>query len=110
MRSPLGKRNGGLASVHPVELLGAVQREAVERAEIDPGAVGQVIGGCVTQTGEQTFDIARSAWLTAGLPIEVAGTTVDAQCGSSQQATNLAAACSSGRGSSTSRSPAASSR
>jgi acetyl-CoA C-acetyltransferase len=92
VRSPLGKRNGGLASVHPVELLGAVQHEAVERAGIDPGAVGQVIGGCVTQTGEQTFDIARSAWLTAGLPIEVAGTTVDAQCGSSQQATNLAAA------------------
>jgi acetyl-CoA C-acetyltransferase len=92
VRSPLGKRNGGLASVHPVELLGAVQREAVGRAGIDPGAVGQVIGGCVTQTGEQTFDIARSAWLTAGLPIEVAGTTVDAQCGSSQQATNLAAA------------------
>jgi acetyl-CoA C-acetyltransferase len=92
VRSPLGRRNGGLASVHPVELLGAVQREAVERAGIDPGAVGQVIGGCVTQTGEQTFDIARSAWLTAGLPIEVAGTTVDAQCGSSQQATNLAAA------------------
>ncbi|HEY6318086.1 MAG TPA: steroid 3-ketoacyl-CoA thiolase [Acidimicrobiia bacterium] len=92
VRSPLGKRNGGLASVHPVELLGAVQREAVGRAGIDPSAVGQVIGGCVTQTGEQTFDIARSAWLTAGLPIEVAGTTVDAQCGSSQQATNLAAA------------------
>ena len=92
VRSPLGRRNGGLASVHPVELLGAVQRAAVERAGIDPGAVGQVVGGCVTQTGEQTFDIARSAWLTAGLPIEVAGTTVDAQCGSSQQATNLAAA------------------
>jgi len=92
VRSPLGRRNGGLASVHPVELLGAVQRETIERAGIDPGAVGQVVGGCVTQTGEQTFDIARSAWLTAGLPIEVAGTTVDAQCGSSQQATNLAAA------------------
>jgi acetyl-CoA C-acetyltransferase len=92
VRSPLGRRNGGLASVHPVELLGAVQRETVERAGMDPGAVGQVVGGCVTQTGEQTFDIARSAWLTAGLPIEVAGTTVDAQCGSSQQATNLAAA------------------
>ena len=91
VRSPLGRRNGGLATVHPVELLGAVQRAAVERAGIDPDAVGQVIGGCVTQTGEQTFDIARSAWLTAGLPIEVAGTTVDAQCGSSQQATNLAA-------------------
>ncbi|HWW45093.1 MAG TPA: steroid 3-ketoacyl-CoA thiolase [Acidimicrobiia bacterium] len=92
VRSPLGRRNGGLASVHPVELLGAVQRETVTRAGIDPGAVGQVVGGCVTQTGEQTFDIARSAWLTAGLPIEVAATTVDAQCGSSQQATNLAAA------------------
>jgi acetyl-CoA C-acetyltransferase len=92
VRSPLGRRNGGLASVHPVELLGAVQRETVARAGIDPGAVGQVVGGCVTQTGEQTFDIARSAWLTAGLPIEVAATTVDAQCGSSQQATNLAAA------------------
>ncbi len=92
VRSPLGRRNGGLASVHPVELLGAVQRAAIDRAGIDPGAVGQVIGGCVTQTGEQTFDIARSAWLSAGLPIEVAGTTVDAQCGSSQQATNLAAA------------------
>ena len=64
VRSPLGRRNGGLASVHPVELLGAVQRETIERAGIDPGAVGQVVGGCVTQTGEQTFDIARSAWPT----------------------------------------------
>ena len=92
VRSPLGRRNGGLASVHPVELLGAVQHAAVGRAGIDPSAVGQVIGGCVSQTGEQTFNVARSAWLTAGLPMEVAATTVDAQCGSSQQATNLAAA------------------
>jgi acetyl-CoA C-acetyltransferase len=64
----------------------------VQRSTIDPAAVGQVVAGCVTQTGEQTFDIGRTAWLTAGLPISVAGTTVDAQCGSSQQATNLAAA------------------
>jgi acetyl-CoA C-acetyltransferase len=92
VRSPLGKRNGGLATVHPAELLGAVQRAAVDRSGIDPSAIGQVVAGCVTQTGEQTFDIGRTAWLTAGLPIGVAGTTVDAQCGSSQQATNLAAA------------------
>ncbi len=92
VRSPLGRRKGGLATVHPADLLGAVQRAAVERSGIDPAAVGQVVAGCVTQTGEQTFDIARTAWLAAGLPLETAGTTVDAQCGSAQQATNLAAA------------------
>jgi acetyl-CoA C-acetyltransferase len=92
VRSPLGRRNGGLSTVHPADLLGTVQRAAVEQAGIDPSAIGQVIGGCVTQTGEQTFDIARTAWLGAGLPISVAATTVDAQCGSSQQATNFAAA------------------
>jgi len=92
VRSPLGRRNGGLASVHPADLLGAVQRAAIERSGIDPAAVGQVVGGCVSQVGEQTFNIARTAWLSAGLPLQVAGSTVDAQCGSSQQATNLAAA------------------
>jgi acetyl-CoA C-acetyltransferase len=92
VRSPLGRRNGGLASVHPADLLAAVQHAVVDRAGIDPAEVGQVIAGCVSQTGEQTFNIARTAWLSAGLPIEVAGTTVDSQCGSSQQATNLAAA------------------
>ncbi len=92
VRTPLGRRNGGLAGVHPAELLGAVQRAAIERSGIDPARVGQVVAGCVSQTGEQTFNIARTAWLTAGLPIEVAATTVDSQCGSSQQATNLAAA------------------
>jgi acetyl-CoA C-acetyltransferase len=91
VRSPLGKRNGGLATVHPVDLLGAVQRAAIERSGIDPEHVGQVIGGCVSQVGEQTFNTARNAWLAAGLPMSVAGTTVDSQCGSSQQATNLAA-------------------
>ncbi len=90
-RSPLGRRNGGLATVHPVDLLGRVQRAVIERSGIDPGLVGQVLGGCVSQVGEQTFNIARNAWLSAGLPLEVAGTTVDSQCGSSQQATNLAA-------------------
>jgi acetyl-CoA C-acetyltransferase len=92
VRTPLGKRNGGLATVHPAELLAAVSRAAVERSGIDPAEVGQVLAGCVSQVGEQTFDIARTAWLTAGFPIEVAGTTVDAQCGSSQQGTNLGAA------------------
>jgi acetyl-CoA C-acetyltransferase len=91
VRSPLGRRNGGLSTVHPADMLGAVQQAALERAGIDPGAVGQVIGGCVSQVGEQTFNIARTAWLSAGLPLEVAATTVDSQCGSSQQATNLAA-------------------
>lgn len=91
-RSPLGRRNGGLATMHPAELLGAVQRATIQRAGIDPAEVGQVVAGCVTQTGQQTFDIGRTAWLAAGLPEHVAATTVDSQCGSSQQATNLAAA------------------
>jgi acetyl-CoA C-acetyltransferase len=91
VRSPLGRRNGGLATVHPAVLLGAVQQAAVDRSGIDPLQIGQVIGGCVSQVGEQTFNIARTAWLSAGLPLEVAATTVDSQCGSSQQATNLAA-------------------
>jgi len=92
VRAPLGRRNGALATVHPADLLGLVQRTAIERAGIDPLEVGQVIGGCVSQVGEQTFNIARTAWLSAGLPLEVAGTTVDSQCGSSQQAANLATA------------------
>ena len=67
-RTPLGRRNGGLATVHPVDLLGTVQRAVIERSGIDPALVGQVIGGCVSQVGEQTFNIARNAWLSAGLP------------------------------------------
>jgi acetyl-CoA C-acetyltransferase len=90
VRSPLGRRNGGLSTVHPADLLGTVQLAALERCGIDPMDVGQVVGGCVSQVGEQTFNIARTAWLSAGLPLEVAATTVDAQCGSSQQATNMA--------------------
>jgi acetyl-CoA C-acetyltransferase len=90
-RSPIGRRGGGLSTLHPADLLGAVQKAVVERSGIDPAEVDQVVGGCVTQVGEQTFNIARTAWLAAGLPLTVAATTVDSQCGSSQQATNLGA-------------------
>jgi acetyl-CoA C-acetyltransferase len=92
VRTPVGKRNGGLSPAHPADVLGAVQRAAIERSGIAPEAVEQVIAGCVSQIGEQSFDIGRTAWLAAGLPKEVAATTVDTQCGSSQQATNLATA------------------
>ncbi len=90
VRTPIGRRGGGLSSVHPAELLGIVQRAIVERTGIDPGAIGQVVGGCVSQVGEQSFNITRTAWLAAGLPMSTAATTIDTQCGSSQQATNLA--------------------
>src|SRR3954468_2194875 len=90
VRTPIGRRGGGLSTVHPADLLGAVQKAAVERAGIDPAEIEQVVGGCVSQVGEQSFNIARTAWLAAGLPLTVAATTVDSQCGSSQQATNLA--------------------
>jgi acetyl-CoA C-acetyltransferase len=91
LRSPIGRRKGGLAGLHPAELLGSIQKATVERAGIDPGAVGQLVGGCVGQASEQAFNIARTAWLAQGLPEEVPATSVDAQCGSSQQATTLAA-------------------
>ncbi len=90
VRSPIGRRGGGLSSVHPAELLARVQRELIDRSGIDPAAVEQVVGGCVSQVGEQSFNVTRTAWLSAGLPLETAATTVDTQCGSSQQATNLA--------------------
>lgn len=90
VRSPIGRRNGGLSTVHPAELLGTIQAALVERSGIDPHEIGQVVGGCVSQVGEQSFNITRTAWLAAGLPMSVAATTVDTQCGSSQQATNLA--------------------
>ena len=90
LRSPIGRRKGGLAGVHPADLLSRVLGALVERTGIDPTEVGQVVGGCVSQVGEQSFNLTRTAWLTAGLPMETAATTVDTQCGSSQQATNLA--------------------
>ena len=92
VRTPIGRRGGGLASVHPVELLAQVQKNLVERTGLDPAEVDQVVGGCVSQVGEQSFNITRTAWLSAGLPLATAATTVDTQCGSSQQATNLATA------------------
>jgi acetyl-CoA C-acetyltransferase len=92
VRTPVGKRNGGLSSVHPIDLLGAVQTAAIQRSGIEASNVDQVVGGCVDQVGEQAMNVTRTAWLTAGLPLSVAATTVDAQCGSSQQATNLATA------------------
>ncbi len=91
VRTPIGRRNGGLAGVHPADLLGRVQRALVERSGVDPAVIDQVVGGCVSQIGEQSFNITRTAWLAAGLPLGTAATTVDTQCGSSQQATNLAA-------------------
>jgi acetyl-CoA C-acetyltransferase len=90
VRSPAGRRGGGLATIHAADLLGSVLRSLVERVGIDPAEVGQVVGGCVDQVGMQTFNVARTAWLTAGLPQSVPATTVDSQCGSSQQATTLA--------------------
>ena len=90
VRTPLGRRNGALAAMHSIDLLGLVQAEAIRRAGIDAALVGQVVGGCVGQVGMQTMNVTRNAWLTAGLPLEVAATTVDTQCGSSQQATSLA--------------------
>ena len=91
VRSPIGRRGGGLSTVHPADLLGAVQLAALQRCGLDAALVDQIIGGAVSQIGEQAFNIARTAWLTAGLPMSVPATTVDSQCGSSQQAASLAA-------------------
>jgi acetyl-CoA C-acetyltransferase len=90
VRSPIGRRNGGLSTVHPADLLATVLGELVTRSGIDPAQVGQVVTGCVSQVGEQSFNIGRTAWLSAGLPLTTPATTVDTQCGSSQQATNVA--------------------
>src|SRR5436309_8566565 len=90
VRTPTGRRNGGLSTMHSLDLLGSVQRDLFMRTGIDPTEVGQVVGGCVGQAGMQAMNVTRNAWLAAGLPIEVAASTVDSQCGSSQQATNLA--------------------
>jgi acetyl-CoA C-acetyltransferase len=91
VRAPIGKRNGGLRGIHATNLLGLALAELVKRANLDPGLVEQVVGGCVTQAGEQSANVTRHAWLGAGLPYRVAATTVDCQCGSSQQANHLVA-------------------
>ncbi len=88
-RTPIGKRTGWMSGFHATELLALSQKGVIERAGIDPKEVEQIVGGCVTKAGEQSFNITRNAWLAAGMPYETAGTTVDCQCGSSQQANNM---------------------
>jgi acetyl-CoA C-acetyltransferase len=91
VRTPVGKRGGGLAAVHPADLGAHVIRALVERNDLDPMTVEDVFFGCVDQLGPQAGDIARTAWLAAGYPEEIPGTTIDRQCGSSQQALHFAA-------------------
>src|SRR4051794_6333038 len=94
VRTPLGRgnqKNGDLRDVHPVVLAAHVLREVTERAKLDPKLVDDVVFGCVSQTGEQALNVARQAVLLAGFPVEVPATTVDRQCGSSQQAVHFAA-------------------
>ena|SRR5437764_3269349 len=91
VRTPIGKRRGLLAGMHAAELLGAAQHALLDRAGIDPALVEQVIGGCVTQAGEQGNNVTRTSWLHAGLPETTGATSIDAQCGSAQQAAHLIA-------------------
>ncbi|MFI1462915.1 steroid 3-ketoacyl-CoA thiolase [Nocardia carnea] len=90
-RTPIGKRNGWLSGLHAAEILGLAQRGLLDRAHLDPAKVEQIIGGCVTQAGAQSNNITRTAWLAAGLPWQIGATTIDAQCGSAQQANHLIA-------------------
>jgi acetyl-CoA C-acetyltransferase len=91
VRTPVGRRNGGLSGINPVDLAARTLTELMARTGADPGAVDDVIMGCVSQIGPQSLDIARQAWLSAGLPEHVPGVTIDRQCGSSQQAIHFAA-------------------
>jgi acetyl-CoA acetyltransferase family protein len=91
VRTPIGKRNGSLSTYHPNDLLAHVLKAVVERSGVDPGIVDDVVGGCVSQVGEQSTNIARNGWVAAGLPWHVPATSVDRQCGSSQQAVHFAA-------------------
>jgi len=91
VRTPIGKKNGALSGLHAAQILGAVQVEVIKRAGIQPSLVEQIIGGCVSQAGEQALNVTRTSWLAAGLPYETAATTVDTQCGSAQQANHLIA-------------------
>jgi acetyl-CoA C-acetyltransferase len=91
VRTPVGKRGGGLSQVHPADLGAHVLKALVGRSDVDPAAVEDVLFGCVDTIGPQAGDIARTCWLAAGLPEEVPGTTIDRQCGSSQQALHFAA-------------------
>src|SRR5215831_18590893 len=91
VRTPIGKRNGKLKDIHPVVLGSLVLKEIVRRAGIDPEQVDDVVFGCVGQAGEQSLNVGRNAWLTTGFPVTTPATTVDRQCGSSQQALHFAA-------------------
>ena len=91
VRSPIGKRNGSLKDTHPVDLLAEVLKEAVSRSGVDPGQIEDHITGCVSQVGDQSINVGRNGWLAAGFPEEVPSTTVDRQCGSSQQSIHFAA-------------------
>ncbi|MDP9341846.1 MAG: acetyl-CoA C-acyltransferase [Actinomycetota bacterium] len=91
VRSPIGKRNGSLSGTHPVDLLATVLQELVARSGVDPGLIEDNITGCVSQVGEQSLNVGRNGWLAAGLPETIPSTTVDRQCGSSQQAAHFAA-------------------
>jgi acetyl-CoA acetyltransferase family protein len=91
LRTPIGKRKGALSGWHPTDLLGFTLRGLLERVDVDPGAIDDVVGGCVTQVGEQGCNVTRNAWVAAGLPWHVPATSVDRQCGSSQQAMHFVA-------------------
>src|SRR5438067_10540000 len=91
VRTPVGKRNGALAHIHPADLGAHSIRALFDRVDLDPAAVDDVVFGCVDTIGPQAGDIARTCWLVAGMPDEVPGTTVDRQCGSSQHAVHFAA-------------------
>jgi acetyl-CoA acyltransferase len=91
VRTPIGKRDGSLKGIHPVDLLAEVLKEAVNRAGVDPGQIEDNITGCVSQVGEQSINVGRNGWLAAGFPETIPSTTVDRQCGSSQQAIHFAA-------------------
>ena len=92
VRTAFGKRNGALGGWHPTDLLGFTLTHLLERSGVDPERVDDVVGGCVTQAGEQSTNVTRNAWVAAGLPWHVPATTVDRQCGSSQQAMHFVAA------------------
>jgi acetyl-CoA acetyltransferase family protein len=91
VRTPIGKRNGSLKDFHPVDLLAEVLKEVVSRAGIDPGVIEDHITGCVSQVGEQSLNVGRNGWLAAGFPETIPSTTLDRQCGSSQQSIHFAA-------------------
>ncbi|MBG0820631.1 acetyl-CoA C-acetyltransferase [Planomonospora sp. ID91781] len=91
VRTPVGKKKGGLSAVHPTDLAAHTLKALIDRTGVDPSAVEDVIMGCVMQFGPQSMDIARNAWLSAGLPESVPGVTIDRQCGSSQQSIHFAA-------------------